>query len=341
MLKMEQDLIENMNKIRLSIVIPVYRVEKYLRKCLDSLVSQLNDEVEVLLVDDGSDDSSPMICDEYADKYEQIKVVHKENGGLSSAVRAGIDNSCGEYIGFCDSDDWVADDYIEEIFKVLDNHTVDVICFNFRRVYESDGKTEDCISGAIAPGLHTGDSCTDLKNSFNRPGGITPTRWTKVVNKSMVDLTMPFYSPDSKIGEDILFNTPIIYQMSSLYYIDKTLINYRINDGSMTQHFNKRYINDFNLIFDVLSPNFENDKKYLGYIHYINMRTMVNAVGKSDLPHKKKYLSEIFGTKEFKDRLSWTDASTLSFKDRMFLSLMKKKMCGVLLSVAYFYRKLK
>ena len=71
------------------------------------------------------------------------------------------------------------------------------------------------------------------------------------------------------------------------------------------------------------------------------MRTMVNAVGKSDLPHKKKYLSEIFGTKEFKDRLSWTDASTLSFKDRMFLSLMKKKMCGVLLSVAYFYRKLK
>ena len=90
----------------LSVIIPVYNVEKYLKQCVDSVINQNLTDIEVLLVDDGSPDNSPAICDEYAQKYEFIKAIHKENGGLSSARNCGIENASGEYIIFMDSDDW-------------------------------------------------------------------------------------------------------------------------------------------------------------------------------------------------------------------------------------------
>ncbi|PWM78597.1 MAG: glycosyl transferase family 2 [Phascolarctobacterium sp.] len=101
----------------LSVIVPVYNVEKYLKKCIESLLNQTYKNLEIILVDDGSTDSSGEICDEYAAMDNRIKVIHKENGGLSSARNAGIDISTGNYIGFVDGDDYIAEDMYEYLYK--------------------------------------------------------------------------------------------------------------------------------------------------------------------------------------------------------------------------------
>jgi len=100
-----------------SVVVPIYKVERYIRKCLDSIIGQSYQDFEIILVDDGSPDDCPKICDRYADKDTRIKVIHKENGGLVSAWMCGIDNSSrdSEFVTFIDPDDWVAERYIEAI----------------------------------------------------------------------------------------------------------------------------------------------------------------------------------------------------------------------------------
>lgn len=107
------------NDVWISVIVPVYNVEKYLNRCVDSLINQTYKNLEIILVDDGSTDSSPRICDDYKKKYEAVKVIHKKNGGLSSARNTGIKQASGDYIGFVDSDDWVAEDTYEYLLKIL------------------------------------------------------------------------------------------------------------------------------------------------------------------------------------------------------------------------------
>ena len=104
-----------MTKPSLSIVVPVYNTEKYLKQCVDSLTSQTLNEIEIILVDDGSTDGSGAICDEYAAKDSRIKVIHKENGGLGFARNSGLEMAQGEFVGFVDSDDWVDLDFFEKL----------------------------------------------------------------------------------------------------------------------------------------------------------------------------------------------------------------------------------
>ena len=109
-----------------SIIVPIYKVEPYLRRCLDSIVNQTYTNLEIILVDDGSPDGCPQICDEYAAKDNRRVVIHKENGGLSDARNAGLDSCKGEYVSFVDSDDWVDEKYIEILLNLATKENADV-----------------------------------------------------------------------------------------------------------------------------------------------------------------------------------------------------------------------
>ena len=106
--------------MKLSVVIPVYRVESTLDRCVESVLRQHVDDMEVILVDDGSPDRCPQLCDEWARRDSRIRVVHKPNGGLSDARNAGIDIATGDYIAFVDSDDWIADDTYAPLLERMD-----------------------------------------------------------------------------------------------------------------------------------------------------------------------------------------------------------------------------
>ncbi len=111
---------------KISVVVPIYNVEKYLRECLDSIINQTFKDIEIILVDDGSPDNCPQICDEYAEKDERVKVIHKSNGGYGSAVNLGIEKATGEYIGIIESDDWIEPDMYEKLYKNAKENDTDI-----------------------------------------------------------------------------------------------------------------------------------------------------------------------------------------------------------------------
>lgn len=130
----------NQSNIKVSVTVPLYNAEKYLRQCLDSLAAQTLKEIEFILVDDGSTDNSGEICDEYASKDNRFKVIHQENGGSAAARQTGLDASTGEYIIVCDSDDWVEPYMYEKLYTKAKETGADIVCCGYFAEY-NDGKS--------------------------------------------------------------------------------------------------------------------------------------------------------------------------------------------------------
>lgn len=124
-------------KDKISIIVPVYKVEKYLSRCVNSLINQTYRNIEIILVNDGSPDNCPAICDDFSKKDNRIKVIHKENGGLSDARNIGIENSTGKYLSFVDSDDWVEDDFIETLYSNIINENADISIINYTLIWNN------------------------------------------------------------------------------------------------------------------------------------------------------------------------------------------------------------
>ena len=121
---------------KISVIVPVYNVEKYLRKCLDSILAQTFQDLEIIVVDDGATDQSPQICEEYAKLDSRVRVIHKENGGLSSARNCGIEAATSPYIGFIDSDDYIKEDMYEVLYSVITENDADIAMCNLIHCYD-------------------------------------------------------------------------------------------------------------------------------------------------------------------------------------------------------------
>ena len=181
--------------IKLSIIMPVYNVDLYLEDCLESLVNQdvTNEDYEIICINDGSTDTSGEILKDYANKYNNIKVINKENGGVSSARNTGIDTAKGKYIWFVDSDDFVAKGCISYILKAIDKHSPDVIRFFYKHVKESSKYSEVCaetinnVNGKLYKGRTAGlNVCT-------------------IINSEIIHNNNLRFNSDMKYGEDIMF----------------------------------------------------------------------------------------------------------------------------------------
>lgn len=322
-----------------SLVIPIYKVEKYLDRCIQSIISQMDDSLEVILVDDGSPDRCPEICDEYASKFSNIKVIHKQNGGLADAVKTGTVVSKGEYLAYVDSDDWLEQGWYDSIKEVLDRYpNIDIIMYGFQRVENGVIKTNMCPYSLFEEGYHDGEYVIQMKKKYMKPGGIGPTRWNKVYSREIALECLEYYDARISIGEDMVFSSIATDLMRSTYIIKKNFVNYYINDGSMTQHFNGKYETSFEVLFQNLQRYFGN-RSILYYIHYINMRTMVNALGKSDYPQKRLYLREIL--KKNSSRIKRVEGSDLDNANRIMKQLMLFRMAFLLLGISAFYNRMR
>ena len=116
----------------ISVIVPIYKVKKYLNRCIDSVINQTYNNLEIILVDDGSPDSCPQICDEYAKKDKRIKVIHKQNGGLSDARNAGLDIASGDFVSFIDGDDYIHPQTYEIVMDVINKCPAEMICFHYQ-----------------------------------------------------------------------------------------------------------------------------------------------------------------------------------------------------------------
>ena len=167
-----------------SIIVPIYKVESYLRRCLDSVVSQTYTNLEIILVDDGSPDGCPQICDEYASKDSRIIVIHKENGGLSDARNVGLDICKGEYISFVDSDDWINNHYIEKLLSAAETVKADIAVASCK--YISDNPLYSERTFPMDPGEINYDDI--LREIFGRQNPSFVAACIKLFNHNLIKL---------------------------------------------------------------------------------------------------------------------------------------------------------
>lgn len=220
----------------MSIIIPVYRVEKYLRMCLDSVVAQTLQSIEVIIVDDGSDDHSGAIAEEYVQKFPNFTCIHKANGGLASARAKGLEVACGEYIAFLDSDDWVDDSAYETLYNIAaHNNKPDVIMY--RSYDEGDGffiprtglYNRAQIEQEILPYL------MPFFDHDGKPHYLRFSNCMKVYKRSFLEAAGIFYHDGILIMEDVLFTFDCLDRAQSFYYTSKELYHVTVNPNSLSR----------------------------------------------------------------------------------------------------------
>ncbi|MCI9128043.1 MAG: glycosyltransferase family 2 protein [Eubacterium sp.] len=227
----------NISDILISFVVPIYKVEKYLRKCIDSICHQTFTNIEIILVDDGSPDSCPEICDEYSLKDDRIKVIHKKNGGLVSARKAGLAIASGTYIACVDGDDWLDTDALQQLVNLGIN--TDIICFSAWEEYE-DG-CHGIKKHTISEGLY--ENPNDLNKLYGQmlmngsffEIGILPYQWGKLIKRELLTQCQKEVPEYISYAEDAACIYPCLLKAKSIYITNLPLYHYRISPNSMVK----------------------------------------------------------------------------------------------------------
>ncbi len=248
----------------LSVIVPVYNVEKYLPACLDSILKQTGFEFEIILVDDGSTDSSSKICDEYSKRDSRIRVLHESNRGVSVARNTGVSWATGEYVAFVDSDDELVPDAYQTCASYIEkNLEVDCLIYGYHVIKYQ--KTYSIIPKA---GIYTrcdlGKAYTELLLSFliNSP-------WNKIYRREVISSSGAYFPKEMALGEDLIYNNCYLRKCQQVAVLGKVLYNYYHRDnGSLTT----RYHAD---LFSIYCRHFEDIKETLAFFNIQNMDTRI------------------------------------------------------------------
>ena len=264
----------------ISIIVPVYNVEAYIRKCVDSILNQSFSDYELLLIDDGSPDNCGRICDEYAEKNERVRVFHKENGGVSSARNTGLDNCRAEYIVFCDSDDYLEQEWLEKLYCSIDGRQTDLVCADAVVVDETGSiiRREKCGKGSFR--MSNAHQRAEFLIKYFLNGGNTGAVWKNIFRTGLIkENGIRFCETCGNYAEDLCFILEYALYCECIEARDITGYHYVLHEGSMmsegavkpkfnevnevSKQFGNRYIS--------LCDNTE-DRKVLSVIHYMILR---------------------------------------------------------------------
>lgn len=229
---------------KISVIIPVYNMEKYLRQCLESVCSQTLEEIQILVVDDGSTDGSGAICQEFAERYpDKLRYFYKENGGSASARNVGLEHAAGEYIGFVDSDDWVELNMYERMYAAAVAHEADIV---FCRTFEDEcpGAYEYIFPRA---GKFTREDMTKeifpyLLPSVTKKGNFRNLRWCNwlhIYKRSILEEHHIRFNSKSRRCEDLGFSAACTIHGHSYFYLEEPLYHNRPNQASKSRNYSK------------------------------------------------------------------------------------------------------
>ena len=323
----------------MSIVVPVYNVEKYLKRCVESLIKQTLEDIEIILVDDGSTDNSGKICDQLRINDTRIKVIHKGNGGLSSARNAGLNIVTGDYVGFVDSDDDIELDMYEKLYKIVKKTSVDFVMTDYLRITK-DGKSY----------LKT----TDMRSGYYSKTDIMQEIFPNLIMRECVDygpilsvcncLYRVSFLKENKISfdeqvrwsEDNLFNSIVGYCADSFYYLNKEgLYHYYENPGTITTSYrngawevycimNKRLQEFFNRANDY---DFERQLKL--HMIYYACNCIGQEIGQSS-GNAKTMIRKILNSKQLKEAFCEFSMPKVNYKLKLQLYLMRWRQTELL-----------
>lgn len=211
----------------ISVIVPVYNVEKLLPKCVDSILVQTYENLEIILVDDGTPDRGGILCDEYAAKDPRIQVIHKENGGLSSARNAGLDIARGEYIGFVDSDDWIEPEMYETMVALARKYDVKLVCAGRYDVSERTGERKK----GLCPEKEEVVSGEELAGRIFLWQGLDSAAWDKLYHRSLWQTRR---YPHGRVNEDIPVTYRVALEAEKAAMCPRPFYNYFHRAGSIT-----------------------------------------------------------------------------------------------------------
>lgn len=242
-----------MNNPLVSIIVPIFKIERYVGICIESILNQTYKNLEVILVDDGSPDKCPEICDLYAQKDNRIKVIHKKNGGLVSARKAGLLAATGKYIGYVDGDDWIGAGFYESLVNVMKASDADMVCAGQSRdLFEKSVSFCDSVNS----GMYEGGKLKNLQSQMMSYGkyhrlGISTYVWNKLFRREVLLQHQLNVDERISIGEDAAVTYPVLMDCKRVYVTDNCAYHYRQREDSMLKS----------------SASFKNEQMKLRYLY--------------------------------------------------------------------------
>ncbi len=329
-----------MNNDLISVVVPCYNVEKYLEKCVESIINQTYPNLEIILVDDGATDNTPELCDKLALTDSRIKVLHKVNGGLSDARNAGLAVASGKYITFFDSDDWVEPEILKVAIEKMVNNNLDLVVWGYTADFVDDDEnilnSRECkVKGICEKG---NAEILTHKNTL----GLCGYAWNKLYKTDIIKNNNLLFEKGISLVEDILFNSTYFCCCKKIEFVDY-IGNHYIQRGRVTLG-TKRYENVFELKLmgcnarENILKHFSIDKKILsnvmGNFYYGALNAAVNTVAtepgtnRADLIKKMKAFLNDKKTQDVAKK-----ALRTSLKQRMLVILVRIKAASLLVKM--------
>lgn len=321
-----------MEQPKVSVVIPIYNVEKYLDRCVESVVNQTYKNIEIILVDDGSTDSCPAMCEEWAKKDSRIKVIHKANAGLGMARNTGIDNASGEYIFFFDSDDYVDRTIVEKcVASALDNES-DVVIFGYSNSFENgtEEKAKLKLFATVFEGEQIQNKLLPAMYTYDMGFGISA--WGKMYRLGAIkNNNLRFMSEREIISEDAYFALEFYLRINKASIVDESLYFYYKRNDSLSRIYKKgrQEENDkfIQKSLDYIKENGLPDtvKKHITARYHMYTAATVKQLMSADIPKEDK-VAEINGILKSKTLHGTLDYGVLKLHKKnllVFLLLIK------------------
>ena len=261
-----------MRDIKVSIIVPVYNNEKYVKKCITSLLSQTEIDIEIIIIDDGSTDDSFKVCEELSKIDNRIVLIHQENAGVSSARNKGIQVAKGDYIGFVDSDDWIDKEMYSMLYYKAINESADIVMCDAEIIYMDGRRKEDT--------FYTINDMDSLSKELapNTLVEIAGAVWRAIYRKKLIIENNVLFQENIKFSEDRIFNLQCISKMNKLLYIKKGFYKRLVHDSSAVHSFHEDYFErvliSYNEIKDTIKDDWGNDEN----IKSVYAKQFINGV---------------------------------------------------------------
>lgn len=323
----------------ISVIVPVFNDEKYLKECIESIIKQTYENLQIILIDDGSRDKSGKICDMYAEKDKRIEVIHKENGGVSSARNVGLDNARGEWVTFIDADDWVEEDFLKLMLEKATKEKADVVlCEYNRRIEKNIERVELTAKEEII------NSEKHLQNALNPQTGCGYCTM-KLIKKSIIK---DKFDENLKAAEDALFSIRLSNKINKEVILRKALYNYRMNSESAVKRYDeeypKKYLKAIKKIKEYLEEQHSNKEAIQNYYNFVAYHVMLIAVNYCYHPenkqkHKLSILKKVCKQTDFKEGIEKSNYEGLSLTRKITLFTIKHKMYFITEQICIFRQK--
>lgn len=335
-----------MHRPQVSVVIPVYKVEPYLARCVDSVLSQTLEDIQIILVDDGSPDNCPQMCDAYAEQDARIQVVHKENGGLASARNAGMAVATGKWLFFLDSDDWLEPDGLESLLAIGEEHQVDFVRYRAIRSGWPGMETHaPCMVEPVRELRHGYYDKQQIIDEVYPRLIITPQltmgavvgAWGSLYNLDFLNCNNLRFYEEVKFSEDLVFSARVVRAANSFFFVDTPgVYHYFYNPNSISKSFRAGRWDSCKALIETCERDFGTDPEYdfSGQLHCLRWFCILLALGQRsylpDLHERIQYCSEIMGDTVTRKTKVDRRHLAVSWKQQVLMYLIRLKAAGIL-----------